>query len=348
MTQPVTVSPNNPDEAAAPDLAPVAGMPPLGQSTDTLALPVTQPLIQLEPVKRHQSWGEKVFNFGTYGGVAMLGNEVASFGITEAVKEGRVAHAPYKHFESLFSGLKRFTNSSGAARLPEYVIGTAAKAPRLPYLLVATLGGMFMVPFVKALEDRKGSIVRALDRSHHGDAKVDNDPQLLEAHREMDDAPKQSWGSLWKGRVTTVIFAALADFSFGWPDALTTKMFKNNATYQKYASLERAADTVAGKLVDVLKVAPEKRVGTHKLFANAGWLLTLSTTLTILFYASSKMFATRRDEKLERKQEHIAGHPPLRDDVPLLATAADGPQNRISQVNYEQAINAPQQIAAGV
>lgn len=275
--------------------------------------------------RRIKTHGESKFDWGTYAGLALVGNEFASFGITEATKisdEGKpaIAHHAYKRFESWFAGLadsfKRFEKPGLMKYIGNYVVGdkaskyAGAHSPRLPYLLVATLGGMLMVPFVKYREDHKGEIVRKYDRAYYG-ARADTDPAIIAAHEEMDNAPKQSWGSLWKGRVTTVLAAATADFAFGWPDALSTKLFKDNKTWQKYGSLERFSDVMAEKTANAAKrmfdLSEKAHRRTMKAAGNGIWLLTLSSSLTALFYISSKLFARRRDQKIEQREHAVTG-----------------------------------------
>ena len=262
------------------------------------------------PSKRKMTHGEIEFNVKTYAGWGLVGNEVFSLAITESVDKSqhgtpRFAHGAYKKFEGMFAKLgkhfERFSSPGFMRSLGDYTSGikSVGQLPRLPYLLIATIGGMLVVPFVKDREDRKGEIVRKLDRKHYG-VKADSDPALVEAHKEMDDAPKQSWGSLWKGRFTTVIFAAIADFTFGWPEALTTKAFKTNATYQKFSRLERISNTFADWSSKSMNVKPANEWLFKKVVGNGTWLLTLSSSLTAIFYISSKIFAKKRDEKMER------------------------------------------------
>jgi hypothetical protein len=320
-------------------------------------------LSALEPTKREMTRGEIEFNLKAYVGWGLIGNEVFSLAITESVGKGqhgnpRFAHGLYKKFEGLFEGLgkhfERFKTPGLMRSIGDYTSGMKAlnHVPRLPYLLVATIGGMLVVPFVKDREDRKGEIVRKLDRKHYG-ARADTDPALIEAHKEMDEAPKQSWGSLWKGRITTVIFAALADFTFGWPEALTTKAFKNNPTYQKFASLERISNAFADWSSTAMKVKPSNEWLFKKVVGNGTWLLTLSSSLTAIFYVSSKLFAKKRDERMERRTHGHEGA--LRDDdidtlEPEVLTqkgAAVKPETKVSSVAHEAMLSAREpQLAA--
>ncbi len=167
-----------------------------------------QAIVTLEAEKRLKTHGEKKFNWLTYGGVALLGNEAASLVITTLAEDKNgVARGPYAPFKKFFTDMK------GKKFVPEYAWNGG-----LPKVLIALIGGMLMVPFVKHLEDNKGKIVRKFDQKYYGDA-AQNDPAIIAADEEMDDAPKQSWGSLWKGRVVTVLAAIGVDSLVGWKDA---------------------------------------------------------------------------------------------------------------------------------
>lgn len=320
-------------------------------------------LLNLETKKRDKTWGEKRFNLVTYGGWALLGNEAVSLAITESVKKNadgspRIANGLYTKFENLFKKSEPFLkNNKFLQSLGDYVAGSGERklTPRLPYLLVATIGGMLVVPFVKKREDNKGEIVRKLDLKHYGD-RSEKDSKLIEAHKEMDDAPKQSWSSLWKGRIATVAAAAIADFSFGWPDALTTKLFKGNSTYQKYASLERISDVVADKVSTQAEKTFNLSEGAKnhwkKVAGNGTWLLTLSTSLTVLFYASSKLFAKKRDEKIERRYNELhnsAEAPAATSELPQETASPkveERPKPQVNGIQLDHKLQTQPQLAA--
>lgn len=255
-------------------------------------------------VKRDKSTGEKLFDIGTYGGMAMGANEAISTVIMRSAKEGALK-TPYEKFVGAVSRTPLLKRSS-------YV-----HTGRLGFLLFATIGGMLTVFPVKFMEDHKGSLVRWINQKIRGSAV--NDPQLEQEQREMDAAPRQSWGSLWKGRVTTVFSAVGMDFMIGHSDSVSAKLLENTR-FKNYGSLQRGASTLARKIVDHFDPAGkaerfaardaakpyEIQAGEGKWVGRgetAGFLMTLSLTLTIMFYVSSKMFATHRAVKQEKKRE---------------------------------------------
>lgn len=353
MTQDTTV--RSEDKAKdAEDLAPLPAASGAASLAGDAVAAVThkakpvQAAVHLEPTKRKKTAGERTFDIATYGGVALLGNEAASLVITKSIEPGAIAGNSYRKFSSWFESLSRYINrDTGKPILSKYIVDKDAfkLGARLPFLLVATLGGMLMVPFVKALEDNKGSIVRKFDRFFHGN-RSETDPELVAAHKEMDNAPKQSWGSLGWGRVTTVVSAAIADYAFGWQHALSTKLFGTER-----ASLDGIAKQTADYAEKRFNLTPK-----GKGWVDQGtWLLTLSATLTVLFYASSKLFARKRDEKIERKHDRVQ-HPRHGDDLSpeemsLESTMADiapqRPQATVGAVTHIDTLAHAPELAHG-
>lgn len=373
------------------DMAPLSNQQQLGKATGEMDAGLSAPskqqgLLHLEPTKRKKTWGEKVFNFITYAGVALVGNEAASLVITKSIDEGARFHNAHRWFSEKFENL--------SPKLPRYIVDKTATSngARLPFLLVATIGGMLMVPFVKYLEDHKGAIVRWLDRRHYGEQRA-SEPTMAEAHKEMDDAPKQTWGSLGKGRVITVAAAAAADATFGWGDALTTKIAPNS-WFRNYSSLDRLATTISTKLMNAFSkdtaglrdmnalVSGEFKQGrdaaAQKLFKKefaatstgkwferiqmGTWLLTLSSTLTVLFYISSKIFAKRHEQKLERELHNLNPNAPDNSQTPeqmandAIAKAQESskqgagekPEHKVSAVSLDRTVAEPGPIAHSV
>ncbi len=310
MDRDQTVEGKKRDEAA--DMAPTPARMPATQVGDSMTVPpdTNQHFFDVEPTrKRGKTMGEHVFNISTYGGFALVANEALSTVITHSADHGRL--------HSIYAPFKRFFTEQNVIK-DAYV-----KGGRLPYILFAVIGGMFTVFPIKWLEDNKGACVRFFDRHFYGN-RADTDPKIREAHAEMDKAPHQSWGSLWKGRILTVASALTLDYFTGHKDAPSAKWLENTGMHN-YRSMEHAAETVADKIVKPTSifrhVLPAKWVGPqNKPIVQRGlFLLTLSTTLTLLFYASSKMFARlrarseREEQKAEQMQAQSSEQPKVKD-----------------------------------
>jgi hypothetical protein len=65
-------------------------------------------------------------------------------------------------------------------------------------------GGFAVLLPMKWLEDQKTELVKKWNREIYGD-KADTDPTLLQSQRELEAAPKQSWASIFSGRVLALI-----------------------------------------------------------------------------------------------------------------------------------------------
>ncbi len=291
--------------------------------------------------KRKRTGGETLFDLTTYGGFALVGNEVVS---TYIVKQAEKPTAFGRLYQRAGELTKKISPKGG---LPFVSSG------RFNYINFAIIGGFTMVPFIKFFEDNKGRLVRAADSIIHG-VKADNDPEIRRAHEEMDNAPKQTWGSLLKGRIATVVFAWLVDASINWKGGWSARALKGTKL-ENYSSLEsiagRAADRMADSIgsrrgLDVAKTA------NLKSWLNQGFgLLSLSTALTVLFYISSKVFAKRSDDRREIYDEIHRPHTTDTtgtNETPSVHTkphheyadAIDAPSTAVHSIAHDARLNA--------
>lgn len=245
-----------------------------------------------EDEKRHKTGGEHLFNATTYGGLALVGNE---FTATKIVNEAQKPNA----IGRVFQATGRFFEQIGPKGKLPYI------QQRMNYINYAIIGGFAMVPFIKFLEDHKGSLVRFADRIIHGKASQ-NDPARQRAYEEMENAPRQSWGSLMQGRVVTVAAAYTVDSTIGWRGGMLARNLQGTQ-FEKFSSLDHVSDLVADKLSPAisraLKHDATKIESTKQIMRQGTGLLTLSAVLTVLFYGTSKFFAQRRANKIEQREE---------------------------------------------
>lgn len=302
--------------------------------------------------KREKTGGEHLFDLTAYGGLALAGNEAAATAIVKA-GEDAIRH-PAANNGAIKTGLAKAM--LGYDRFFDKYVGntlsylnTAAHkdhtVSRFSYISFAIIGGFSMVPLIKMLEDHKGGLVRYADGILHG-KKAETDPEMIKAHQEMDEAPRQSWGSLMKGRMLTVATAFGIDSLIGWKNAPTTKIFRS-PTLDKYNSFDKAAETLVNKTTGKLHgmgiiKSPEAPAWLHV----AASLLTLSTALTILFYGSSKLFASRSAEREERREEKLeeAAAATATSPTPSLIAQPDRdePSRTVQAGTLESRIRAPE------
>lgn len=341
MTQEIKApQPAAPAPQPAPDMAP--SMPIASAAADAaLVSAQSQALIQTEPTKRSKTGGERLFDLTTYGGLGLIGNEATA---------------------SYIVGEKESANFIGRAyrRCDEFLknVGKPGKLPylqqRMNYISFAIIGGFVMVPFIKWLEDNKGRCVRFADRIIHGEEA--NNPEIAKRHEEMDNAPKQSWSSLGKGRIVTVAAAYTVDSTINWKDGLLARALKGTR-FENHASAEHLSDHASNwldKQVTAIRNTPiEKAAGQKKFIGNLVSLTTLSAMLTVLFYISSKIFAKKRDEKIDQRYETLH-HPrdeAQADEIDLekeLTKVAERPRTQVSGVDREATVSAAPQLATSI
>lgn len=288
------------------------------------------------PGNRKRTTGETVFDLTTYGGFALIGNEITA---TAIVKQADKPNAIGK----LYRSAEAFTKKVGPKN-SSYVQN------RMNYINFAILGGMMMVPFIKVLEDNKGKLVRFADRAIHG-KHAEIEPDMVRAHEEMDNAPKQTWGSLWKGRALTVAAAWAVDATLNWKDGLSARALKGTK-FEKYGSFEAVSTRFADKVGDSLAKSRgydmAKTANIKSWLGNGFGLLTLSAALTVLFYATSKFFAKRRDHREEVYNEVHANAPApsiaMPDAQEQTAQKNDAPVPMVNAIAHEARLAATPEL----
>lgn len=281
--------------------------------------------------KRKRTTGEKIFDATTYGGFALLGNEITATAIVKQAGKDNFVGNLYRRGEEL-------TQKYGP-KSSTYVQG------RLNYINFAIIGGMLMVPFIKILEDNKGKLVRFADRIVHG-SRADSDPNMSRAHEEMDNAPKQTWGSLWKGRALTVLTAYTVDSTIGWKNSVVSRAFEGTwlDRYRSFDHLgERGAEFLAPKIATISRIEQSR---AHSWIQNGISLFTLSSALTAIFYASSKFFAKRHDTRREIYEEIHQHAPASQRDSDDTQTVKPAPAKDEAPVPTVNAIAHEARVAA--
>lgn len=140
--------------------------------------------------------GETLFNRIVYGGLGFGLVTGVSIFTTWLLRDSKLLSSHYsnliKTVQNTFKGnrtgaaLEKFNNSVDSAM----TIGA-----------LFTGGTIATVLPVKAMEDNKASIVKALDRRIYGADVVATNPDIIAAHHELDIAPKQSWASVLVSRI---------------------------------------------------------------------------------------------------------------------------------------------------
>ncbi|MFM9890131.1 MAG: hypothetical protein ACKVOE_05740 [Rickettsiales bacterium] len=263
--------------------------------------------------KRPKTWGEHLFNASTYAGVTWIVNEGISTVFGNAIDPASATKATTGRWNGAFKAAVDWMHTN--ANPMKWERGTMNRGMRVLWLC---MGGNLLVPVVKYLEDHKGQLVRRADLVLENKAGQD-EAALERAHVEMDHAPKQSWGSLIKGRLVVMGLALGLGLGAGDDKSPTTKWLAGSR-FDKYSNMERFATTVTRDVLSVLPVkeqavirqarkashfvplSPAEGKAATLLGGTFGFVLVLSGVLSAIFYGSSKFFAARREENAKRAQ----------------------------------------------
>lgn len=270
--------------------------------------------------ERQKTEGEERFDWWIYGGIGWVVNAIVSVFITDQLynnktplidtKEGKIS------IKQWFQNGENWLKQQKWNVLEEKFPGFTKKAVFGGSLCI---GGSLVVPVIKWFEDRKGKIVRKWDEEFYG-PRANTDPDIVQAHKDMDNAPKQSWGSLLGARLTVVGIAFGMGPTIGDYNSVSGKALGNVPILKHFSSFEGFGASCAraighgydwmresvlklgGKpLMDkeVAKLHPLKvqTQGVHeehralKVAEITGYELTQSASIAALFYAISKAFA---------------------------------------------------------
>lgn len=134
--------------------------------------------------------GEKKFDRLTYTTVGYVINALLSVVAVWAVER---THGGQKWLNNFVEGVQK--------RFPKVNPETMDTVARKTFFLA---GGFAVLAPMKWLEDAKVRLVKKWDRDAYGDA-VDTDPKIIQSHKDLEAAPKQSWGSVFSSRVLALV-----------------------------------------------------------------------------------------------------------------------------------------------
>lgn len=306
--------------------------------------------------RRVRTQGEKIFDLSIYGGISFVANEILSGKIQNQTieKTGKF----YGYYEAALNGMHRlFKKEANPKQWQNWI-------KRPTDIFVMTLGGTLLVPAVKFFETHKSDLVRFYDRTFHGQ-RMENEPAIRAAHEEMEREPKQSWGSLGKARLVTIGAAIGIDYLIGDKNAVSTRIWDNNWSSMHRANVQLTRK-IAGyfqpefksAIAEAAKTSPHDILKTEGRLANIGrtygFLLFLSAALAAGFYASSRIFARRREE--HRLYQQLHGHVPApeqpappadtaREAQPAEATIS--PTTQVRNVSTDTRLQPAPQLSAG-
>lgn len=139
--------------------------------------------------KHAKTYGEKKFNFLTYNAIGYIANALLSVGAiwwVERTHSGTRMMQGFVNKVSKVPGIK-----------PDKAEFYATKT----FFLA---GGFMVMPFIKALEDRKLDLVQKWNRQHYGEG-ADRDPDIIKSENEIAQSHKQSWSSVIGSRIVALV-----------------------------------------------------------------------------------------------------------------------------------------------
>lgn len=323
---------------------------------------------------RIKSFGEKLFDWGTYGGVGFAANEVASVAIKEyGEKKGTWLNHWWKTTESYLENLfapslekfsARFSNKS-YFKIDHFwsaknLSNTLIKNPLGIFIL--TLGGNLMVIPIRMLEAVKDPIVQKANEMWYGKEQA-NSEAMQDIRARMNAEPQQNWGTQIKSRIVTLFGAVGVYLAAGTPYAPSTWAL-NDTTLDRWASLDRIGTNVVRKLERAFhperahqvgifdKISPYKILEEESKFANRGaklfQVLTLSALFSFIFYLSTRVFARKQEEKTH-KHMHAANNSPKESASPALAESLDEKTSTVTNNAWEsKASDIPRASLEGI
>lgn len=162
---------------------------------------------------RNKTKGEGYFNALTYTGVGYFGVTAFSIYLTYLLrdKDGVLSRGFKNYFVEPVTNF--FTRSKSVAEAEKI----AAKVDSNMNIAALFTGGTIvsLLP-IKWLEDHKPEIVKKLDYAAYGKERVENDPEIIKAHKELSEVPRQTWRSVAASRLLS--FAATYSTSFAMGD----------------------------------------------------------------------------------------------------------------------------------
>jgi hypothetical protein len=305
-------------------------------------------------IDREKTEGEKKFDLAVYGGIGWVANAVISACVTFALY--RVEKVS-KGFEShVVQPLLRMKPSwLGEKALRDGIFGTTLCS-----------GGTLLVPVMKYYEDKKSQIVRKWDEEIYGRERSHTDQHIVQAHIDMDNAPKQSWLSMWGARAAVIGIAFGMGKTIGAHDSMLGKatdhipILRNVSTFERIGAattrtIAKASDWVTLDLFkmkntpwmdrSIAKAHPVKIQNQEHNALHAGEIigyeLTQSFSIALIFYGISKAISSVF-HRPEASPRHIPTTVTLdaaarrqKDSAEPVEKPLPEPENTVSSVTHE-------------
>lgn len=160
--------------------------------------------------------GEKLFNDITYTGLGYFGVTTFSVFMTWLFRDTKFFGPKFaKAAEDISKAISKTGQPTADT------IESTQSWLRVGALF--TGGSLMTVTGVKALEDNKAKIVKHFDKQIYGEEAVQNDPEIIAAHRLIESQPKQTWSSVGWSRVVAFGATLASLFTIGGNSGIIAK-----------------------------------------------------------------------------------------------------------------------------
>jgi hypothetical protein len=241
---------------------------------------------QNAPAKKTKSKGERLFDWAVYGGIAGVGTFVATVPLTYMFKHTRTVS---KYYHGLVDLLHKASEKIAPSILSKKVAEDAVMTTSL------MMGGNAMLLPVGYAEKHKVTTVSGLN-TIFGDATPPED---------IEQEPKQTWGSLVKARLAAwgAVFGALFTASSLFPKSFT--MFENEFAERVCQLFKKPTEVIHEGARVPSRTFLLGKISALDVFATAA--------AATLLYVAGHSFARKREE---RKKNPSKGHHHLPSGLP--------------------------------
>jgi len=301
------------------------------------------PPITVAPEKHHyiaegfknRTKGEALFNIASYAGVGYFGVTAVSVGLTALLRHVAFFKVPFEKVANGFS--RQFKISPDSAN-------------QFMTISAMFIGGSIMsVLPVKWLEDHKFKLVQWLDKRIYGEDRVAHDPQIRQAHREMEEVPEQTWKSVVAARCSSFIATFGTLWLIGANKSPLAKTFGHSIESVSIrggraidAHFNAGKNEIIGKIEQAAKVSPTEPSGPHDRKQSLIWnyfvqdaIYTVITSLSL--FSFTRVFAPlfSKPDASETLAPTIHAVPPAIPATAHPAHAANAPHPQIAQASVQ-------------
>lgn len=293
---------------------------------------------------KNRTKGEAKFNEDTYIKIGYFGAIAASLGLTYLLKDNRFVAPQFKKLSDWIANSTKGNKVGEALSKHQELVDS-----------YTTIGAMFtgttlvtILP-VKHREDKKPEIVKQNDIEIYGADRVANDPALQQAHKEIEESPKQTWKSVIGSRVVAFGATLLTSVVVGSNKSTLFKatghsIDRESIRVGRWVNRQIARLTKNGNVLETIQHAAEhspnsisRDVGkTDRLVSRIGSYLALDGLYTIItsgtLYVFTRLLGPIFDQHAEKRASENSNTTPAHSPA---TTTVTSPQPSEALTDYK-------------